>query len=85
MTAIYRPDKVIITAPRIFALVGMLREGEGGGWGSPLYKLLWYVRRQWVWFWRRFGLKKGIDFNHILVWILVTRSENGRMNFRRQV
>ena len=31
MTAIYPPDKVIITAPRIFALVGMLREGEGGG------------------------------------------------------
>lgn len=57
----------------------------GVGGSSPLYKLFSYVRPQRVWFWSRFGLEKGIDFNHILVWILVTRSENGRMNFGGQV
>ena len=37
----------------------------GGGWGVggvPLYKPYRYVPPQRVWFFRRFGLKTGIDF-----------------------
>ena len=34
---------------------------EGGGGGTPLYR---YVPPQRVWFFSRFGLKTGIDFDH---------------------
>ena len=37
---------------------------EGGGGGTPLYKLYRYVPPQRVWFLSRFGLKTGIDFDH---------------------
>ena len=36
----------------------------GGGGGTPLYKLYGYVPPQRVWFFNRFGLKTGIDFDH---------------------
>ena len=39
-------------------------EPEGGGGGTPLYKLYRYVPPQRVWFLSRFGLKTGIDFDH---------------------
>ena len=32
--------------------------------GTPLYKLYTYVPSQRVWFFSRFGLKTGIDFDH---------------------
>ena len=35
---------------------------EGGG--TPLYQVYRYVPPQRVWFLSRFGLKKGIDFEH---------------------
>ena len=39
---------------------------RGGGGGAPLYKpYSVYVPPQRVWFWRRFGLKTGIDFAHV--------------------
>ena len=37
-------------------------EGGGGG-GNPLYLLYRCVRRQRVWFFIFFGLKKGINFD----------------------
>ena len=37
---------------------------EGGGGGTPLYKLYSYVPPHRVGFWRRFGLKRGIDSAH---------------------
>ena len=37
--------------------------GPGGG-GTPLYKVYRYVPPQRVWFFSRFGLKTGIDFEH---------------------
>ena len=36
---------------------------EGGGGGNPLYLLYRCVRRQRVWFFIFFGLKKGINFD----------------------
>ena len=36
----------------------------GGGGAAPLYKLYRYVPPQRVWFFSRFGLKTGIDFDH---------------------
>ena len=35
----------------------------GGGGGKPLYRLYRCVRRQRVWFFIFFGLKKGINFD----------------------
>ena len=40
------------------------RAPGGGGGGTPLYKLYNYVPPQRVWFLSRFGLKRGIDFDH---------------------
>ena len=40
------------------------RGGGGGGGGTPLYKLYRYVPPQRVWCLSRFGLKKGMDFDH---------------------
>ena len=42
-----------------------LPRGRGGG-GTPLYKLYRYryVPLQRVWFFSRFGLKTGTDFDH---------------------
>ena len=37
---------------------------RGGGGGTPLYKLYRYVPPQRVWFFSRFGLKMGVDFDH---------------------
>ena len=34
--------------------------------GTPLYKLYRYVPPHWVGFFRRFGLKTGINFAHLL-------------------
>ena len=36
----------------------------GGGGGTPLYKLFWYMLPQRVWFLSPFGQKTGIDFDH---------------------
>ena len=36
----------------------------GGGRGTLLYRLHRYLRRQRVWFFSRFGLKQGINFDH---------------------
>ena len=36
----------------------------GGGGGTPLYKLYWYVPPHRGGFLRRFGLKRGIHFAH---------------------
>ena len=45
----------------------MAKPGGGGGGGTPLYKPKRYVQPQTTVFLRRFGLKLGIDFVH-LVW-----------------
>ena len=37
----------------------------GGGGGGPLYQVYRYVPPQRVWFLSRFGLKTGIDFEHV--------------------
>ena len=44
-------------------IVIVAREGGGGGGGNPLYLLYRCVRRQRVWFFIFFGLKKGINFD----------------------
>ena len=38
--------------------------GGSPGGGTPSYKPYRYVPPQRVWFWRRFGLKTGLDFAH---------------------
>ena len=59
------------------------------GEGTPLYKLYRHVPSQTVWFLRRFGLKKGIDFAHFGVeWGMVFEGITGvyggiyRFNFK---
>ena len=50
----------LVTSARIF----LVPFGGGGGGVNPLYKPNRYVPHQRVRFWRRFGLKTGIDFAH---------------------
>ena len=46
------------------ATYGMFEYPEGGGGGTPLYKLYRYVPPHRVGFLRRFDLKTGIHFAH---------------------
>ena len=45
-----------------------------GGGGTPLYGLYSrYVRPQRVWFFSRFGHKKGIDYSHFAAIVVIKR------------
>ena len=44
--------------------LALAAQPEGGGAGTPLYKLYRYVLPHRVWFLRRFGLKTGKNFGH---------------------